>query len=310
MPIHFTCPHCGIATDLDDQYTGQSEPCLHCGKTIGIPPAEDGTSLGSAGARPTRRQSLGGLLLAIVLGCGGFCYFLFPTIYATLEATKAAACRDNCTNHLKRIGLAMHNYQEKYGCFPPAYIPDENGKPKHSWRVLILPFMDYQPLYAAYRFDEPWNSMHNMELAAKMPDEYRCPRAPTPKKPGITNYVMLVGPHAISNGPTAHRITDIIDGLKNTIMVTDGVGANVNWLEPRDLDVDTMTFRILHPGNKPTPQVTDISSGHPMLAVVVMCDGIVKTLPDDIDPKLLEALTTIDGGETVNFSGSTGQPTW
>jgi prepilin-type processing-associated H-X9-DG protein len=231
----------------------------------------------------------------VLLVCGGL------LVYMHRSAKRAAAYGD-CRNNLRQIGLAMHNYHDKYGCFPPAYVPDENGKPKHSWRVLLLPFMEYGTLYSQYRFDEPWNGPHNVALAALKLFEYRCPSAPTPPKPGITNYVMLVGLHAISDGPTARRKADITDGLDNTIMLIEVAGADINWMEPRDLEVDKMTFRIKHPGNEPATDLTDISSGHPRVANVLFCDGSVRSLPDGIDPKLLEAMTTIDGGEAVDLN--------
>ena len=42
-------------------------------------------------------------------------------------------------NNLKQIGLALLEYHQKYGSFPPAFVADANGKPLYSWRVLILP---------------------------------------------------------------------------------------------------------------------------------------------------------------------------
>src|SRR5258708_2910474 len=45
-----------------------------------------------------------------------------------------------CRHHLKEIGLALQNYHDVHKCFPPAYFTDQNGRPAHSWRVLILPY--------------------------------------------------------------------------------------------------------------------------------------------------------------------------
>ena len=42
MAIQFTCPHCGLVTDVADQYAGQKGPCADCGKTITIPGSRDG----------------------------------------------------------------------------------------------------------------------------------------------------------------------------------------------------------------------------------------------------------------------------
>src|SRR6478672_5330638 len=49
-----------------------------------------------------------------------------------------------CSNHLKQIGIALQNYHDVYGSFPPAYVADANGRPMHSWRVLILPFAEHK----------------------------------------------------------------------------------------------------------------------------------------------------------------------
>jgi hypothetical protein len=292
MPIRFTCPHCGTTTDVDDQRAGHSGPYAHCGKNVGIPPIEQP----KRGPGPVVIILIAlGVCLLILLACGGL------LLGVIVQTDKGVGRRVDCMNNLNQIGLAMHNYHDTYGCFPPAFIPDENGKPKHSWRVLILPFLEDKSLYAEYRFDEPWNSPHNMAFAARMPQVYRCPSDPTPATTGITSYAMLVGPHAITDGPSARRVRDIKDGLSKTIMVAEAAGAGINWLEPRDLDVDKMTFQITHPSTQPENGVTDISSNHPIVANVLLCDGSVHSLSDTIAPKLLKAITTIDGGETVNM---------
>jgi hypothetical protein len=54
-----------------------------------------------------------------------------------------ASKRSICGNNLKQIGLALHNYHRDHGTFPPAYVPDNNGQPSHSWRVLILTYPNY-----------------------------------------------------------------------------------------------------------------------------------------------------------------------
>ena len=37
MPIQFTCPHCGLSTNVADQYAGQTGPCSGCGRTVTVP---------------------------------------------------------------------------------------------------------------------------------------------------------------------------------------------------------------------------------------------------------------------------------
>ncbi|MHC5543656.1 DUF1559 family PulG-like putative transporter, partial [Singulisphaera rosea] len=85
--------------------------------------------------------------------------------------------------NLKRIGLALHNYHDANGHFPPSAIVDKNGRPLLSWRVAILPFLELEGegvkgsegLYKQFRLDEPWDSPHNKALLPKMPAPYRWP---------------------------------------------------------------------------------------------------------------------------------------
>ncbi|MBC8288680.1 MAG: DUF1559 domain-containing protein, partial [Planctomycetes bacterium] len=61
-----------------------------------------------------------------------------------LPATRTpreASRRSQCKNNLKQIGIALHNYHEDHGAFPPAYTMDANGQPLHSWRTLILLYL-------------------------------------------------------------------------------------------------------------------------------------------------------------------------
>jgi len=43
--------------------------------------------------------------------------------------------------------LAVANYHDSHGQFPPPYIAEADGKPMHSWRVLILPYLEHGELY-------------------------------------------------------------------------------------------------------------------------------------------------------------------
>src|SRR5262249_42952585 len=111
-------------------------------------------------ARANRWYLVSASLASLVLCCM-FCV-------CTCEPGTVAR-RSQCKNNLKQIGLAMFNYHDAYGCFPPAYIADADGRPMHSWRVLLLPFLDEAARYRKYRFDEPWDGPNNSELATSVP---------------------------------------------------------------------------------------------------------------------------------------------
>jgi hypothetical protein len=82
---------------------------------------------------------------------------------------------DQCYMRQKQLSIALWNYHDRYGSFPPAYLVDGTGKPAHSWRVLVLPFLDYTSQYEEYRFAEPWNGPGNANLSWRT-----CPFSPVP----------------------------------------------------------------------------------------------------------------------------------
>ncbi len=197
-----------------------------------------------------------------------------------------------CANNLKQIGLALHNYHDVYGCFPPAYVADENGRPMHSWRVLILPFLDRIDLYLQYRFDEPWDGASNRKLADVAVAVFNCPKDQATWSP-MTSYVAVVGPDAAWPGSVPAKLGDITDGTSNTIPVVEVANSGIHWMEPRDLHVIQMARGI----NPKSGQ--GISSVHPGGAQVCLPDGSVWFLRETIRPEDLHALLTIAGGEPV-----------
>jgi prepilin-type processing-associated H-X9-DG protein len=292
MPIRFICPHCGAQTDVADEFAGQTGPCAKCGKTITIPHAG-----GPSGYAPSpRRSSVPVVLVVLAVGgvvllvCGGI---LVALLLPAVQAAREAARRAQCTNNLKQLGLAMLNYEEAFGCFPPAYTTDEDGKPLHSWRVLILPYLEQNALYQGIDFDQPWDSPNNQFLSQMQMPLYRCSSA-VQTYPQETSYVMIVGPGTLSDGPTATSIGQIADGMSNTIMIVEVANSGIQWAEPRDLPAENLAAGAAGGG---------IGSAHPQVVNVLFCDGSVQSLSKDIDPQTLQGMSTIAGGEGVNRFG-------
>src|SRR5436190_7601184 len=116
-------------------------------------PYESPETVGIPTPVKSKLQKLVLKVLAVIGILGLLVALLLP---AMRFGTREAARRMQCSNHLKQIGLALQNYHDEYKSLPPAYIADTEGKPMHSWRVLILPFMEQKPLYDKYDFNEPW----------------------------------------------------------------------------------------------------------------------------------------------------------
>jgi prepilin-type processing-associated H-X9-DG protein len=271
------------------------------------------TSMGSAGAflGAFVLVTVGSIVLAVIgirrrngvyfaLGVFGTSVglavgFLLPIVPAKRPISLRQA---DCENNLKHIGLALLNYHERYGSFPPAYIADENGKPKHSWRVLILPFMENQRLYEQYDFSEPWNGPNNRQLVGMMPKSYFCWSSSAGQNNGQTNYLAVIGPGAAWPGENNRTLSEFTDGAAQTIMVVEVANSKTNWMEPSDLHIDPFSST---PAANRKPGT---AGSHPGGNNVVFADGSTGCLPNDLDPQVLHAMLTVDGGETIDWYSS------
>ena len=130
--------------------------------------------------------------LLTLLGAGTVVVLALLTLLPG-PGSRPAGKRSICLSNLKQIAIALHNYHDVYGSFPPAYVADKQGRPMHSWRVLILPYLEYAALYEQYRFDEPWNGPNNIKLVEHVPDVFQCPSNESEGNT-CTNYVAVIGP--------------------------------------------------------------------------------------------------------------------
>jgi hypothetical protein len=207
-----------------------------------------------------------------------------------LQAREASR-RVQCTNNLKQIGLAMHNYLSTHGTFPAAFVAGKDGKPLLSWRVMILPFVEQEELYKQFHLDEPWDGPHNKALIARMPGVFACPSGSKAlAAEGKTSYLTPRGPATVISGAVGIKIKDITDGSSNTILVVDASDdLAVTWTRPDDWST------------APEFTIQGLFGHHPNGTPFGMCDGSVRFFKQTISPKLLQALTTRNAGEVIDF---------
>lgn len=196
---------------------------------------------------------------------------------------------------LRQIGISLHNYHDDYGCFPPACMADKNGRPMHSWRVLLLPYMEERALYDKYRFDEPWDGPNNRKLAGQIVQAYSGAADHAGPKDTETDYVAVVGPGTMWPGEKSIALGDIADGAGNVIAVVEVRNSGIHWMEPRDLHVLQMAPTI----NAPHGQ--GLSSEHSG-ANVATADGRVRLLPDSTPADMLRSWINIDDGTLKKLS--------
>ncbi len=176
--------------------------------------------------RRTRGFTLVELLVVIAI-IGILVALLLPAVQAAREAAR----RMSCSNNMKQVGLAMHNYHDTYKTFPygegaaPSALTGSgyawNGP---NWRVAILPFMEQAPMYDQLNFSGTFDACRpgfrgreNAMLEGYTVPVYRCPSsslpingrevAPSPFN-GNTHNAQLIDYVGIQgSAPTGDRIT-------------------------------------------------------------------------------------------------------
>ena len=228
-----------------------------------------------------------GVTLALLLAAG----FLLPAGGRSREPVRRSAGANNSN----RIAMALLQYEKQFGSLPPPYVCDGRGRPAHSWRVLILPFLGEAELYSKYSFAEPWDGPNNSKLLADIPRVFRCPS--DLDSGTAANYIAVVGPETAWPGEKPRKSSEIVD-RSHTILVVETTWSDIPWTAPRDLDLATLPLEI-SPAHRPSPSDPPprpaISSRHPGGAHVAFADGNVAFLPSDISPEKLQQLLNVSG---------------
>jgi hypothetical protein len=299
MAIPFSCPHCQLETLVAEEFVGQSGACAACGKRITVPFLADQQSLDPnevVVGIPYRGKSVWTILMvvavsivAVVAAMSIFGALVFPAV----TVVRTAAHKHRCTNNLEKIAQALQLYEADHGSLPPAFVADEKGRPIHSWRVLILPYLGESGLSLRYDFNEPWDSAKNIQLTKLMPSVYACPADPDSRTLGESNYLVVVGSRTLFPGRDACSTSDITDELRTTLAVVESPARGTAWTQPADLPVENMQFMINGEFGK------EIGSQHDAGAYVLMADGRVRFLSELLPADYAAGMATIAGGEPI-----------
>lgn len=123
-------------------------------------------------------------------------------------------------------------YDENYRLPPPVVYDKKSGQPR-SWRVELLPYLGEKALFEKYRADEAWDSPHNLELVAQIPDVYRS-SFDTANPPGLA-VAALVHPDGVFSPDVTVRRSDVLDGPLRTMALAT-VRLPIPWTRPQDID--------------------------------------------------------------------------
>jgi hypothetical protein len=169
---------------------------------------------------------------------GAIGFLLWPPVQTAREVTLLS----QSSHKLRQIGSALLDWHDQQGAFRPSTV-DEQGKPRLSWRVEILPYLGPKEweLFKKFNCQEAWDHKENRELLKQMPDVYRNANLNSDLlAEGKTNFLMPVGRSAMFPNAVAEvKLANVTDAASQTILVVEvEVKHAVEWTKPDDLPFD------------------------------------------------------------------------
>ena len=151
----------------------------------------------------------------------------------------------------------------------------------------------YSP-FREYDLNEAWDGPKNSAWRDRRPDFYACPCDPdSQRNRRLTNYFVVEGRNTAFPRSGTASLADVekTKGRSNTILVVEARGANIEWLEPRDLTFDGLNLTVND------PNLPSISGNHPNGPYAGMAEGSVRSLRG-VSPEVLKGMLTVRQNRT------------
>jgi prepilin-type N-terminal cleavage/methylation domain-containing protein/prepilin-type processing-associated H-X9-DG protein len=202
-----------------------------------------------------RRSRAGAFTLIELLVVIAIIAVLIALLLPAVQSAREAARRLSCVNNLKQIGIALLNYHDQMGAFPPGYssfwkrdgqdsgIAEDDIGPGWAWGSMILPQLEQGALYQSINFNLTLTDAQNQTAQLTRMSAYLCPSDTPPLSVsvrdgtnsqtlytvGTGNYVGVYGIGEIGEAPGAGAglffrnsrvgVRDILDGTSQTFAV-------------------------------------------------------------------------------------------
>ncbi len=277
-------------------------------------------------------------LLVVIAIIGILIALLLPAVQSAREAAR----RMQCSNNLKQLGLALHQYHTALKVFPGLVVPTGVACNRSTFHVTLLPYLEQQSLYEGLQ--EPSGA----NLARSIPNVYTCPsdgRQPedvtSPTDHKTSNYWGVMG--AGRNGNVvdladstcggyytdglfppgfARRMRDVKDGTSNTLAFGEATYQLRGWIKgvyfasstqicmlgaknvrwPINSDPTVLCYTGCTSGRTLLLNDVFFASRHPGGAQFALVDGSVQFLGETIQFDVYEDLATVAGGEVNRWS--------
>lgn len=207
-----------------------------------------------------------------------------------VQQARQAARRTQSMNNLKQMGLAAHNFHDTQTNLPTGVFSAE-GAPLHSWQTQMLPYVEQAPLFNSINLDQPWDDPANAPTFRSV--------IPTYLNPAQAGNQFAADGSAVSHySLNSHlsvsdqllEIFDVIDGTSNTAYAGEAAGNFKAWGDPANTR-DPAAGINAGPDGFGGPYVGGCN--------ILLLDGSVRFISNDVDPAVLKALSTYNGKESV-----------
>jgi len=257
-------------------------------------PFQSPASLEYQPPNPTWRVPWGKILFGLAI-LAVLVFLILP--FGRGRGVRSAALRNSCRNNLRQIGLALEQYVKDHGSYPPAYTVNANGKPLHSWRTLLLPYLEEEALYKKIDLTKPWDDPVNAAAFKTVVRAFECPSATFDTEMQRTTYLAVVSPQSCLRGGKSATKQEITDGLDKTVVVIE-VPENkaVLWMSPQDADEATFVDFMRETNAPPNPEHTPRWTHQGGIGHLLFADGHIEDLVST-DKTATERRAMITGGD-------------